>query len=104
MSVMFSIEMSCLCHFHVICQRRRTGRSCYQRPKRRAAVALYAIASRDRCRLTGEWLRNAYADFMDNSDYPFPSSTFSIARGADGPIRVRNREAPPFGEWRKLDE
>lgn len=26
-----------------------------------AAVALYAIASRDRCRLTGEWLRNAYA-------------------------------------------
>jgi hypothetical protein len=27
-----------------------------------AAVALYAIAWRDRCRLTGEWLRNAYAD------------------------------------------
>jgi hypothetical protein len=36
-----------------------------------AAVALYAIASRDRCRLTGEWLRNAYADFMDNSGYPW---------------------------------
>ena len=35
-----------------------------------AAVALYAIASRDRCRLTGEWLRNAYADFVDNSSYP----------------------------------
>jgi hypothetical protein len=35
-----------------------------------AAVALYAIASRDRCRLTGDWLRNAYADFMDNSGYP----------------------------------
>jgi hypothetical protein len=35
-----------------------------------AAVALYAIASRDRCRLTGEWLRNTYADFMDNSSYP----------------------------------
>jgi hypothetical protein len=35
-----------------------------------AAVALYAIASRDRCRLTGEWLRNAYADLMDNSGYP----------------------------------
>jgi hypothetical protein len=35
-----------------------------------AVVALYAIASRDRCWLTGEWLRNAYADFMDNSGYP----------------------------------
>jgi len=41
MSVMFSIEMSCLCHFSrksqtpVICRRRRTGRSRYQRPKRR---------------------------------------------------------------------
>ena len=22
----------------------------------------------------------------------------------DTPIRVRNREAPPFGEWRKLDD
>jgi hypothetical protein len=41
---------------------------------------------------------------MDNSGYPFPSSTFSTTRGADGPIRVRNREAPPFGEWRKLDQ
>jgi hypothetical protein len=35
-----------------------------------AAVALYAIAPRDRCRLTGEWLRNIYADFMDKSGYP----------------------------------
>ena len=43
-----------------------------------AAVALYAIASRDRCRLTGEWLRNAYADFMDNSGYPRSSTGASL--------------------------
>jgi hypothetical protein len=38
--------------------------------KAAAAVALYAIASRDRCRLTAERLHNAYADFIDNSGFP----------------------------------
>ncbi len=43
-----------------------------------AAVAHYAIASRDRCRLTGEWLRNAYADFVDNSSYPTQPVLFTL--------------------------
>jgi hypothetical protein len=32
-----------------------------------AAVALYAIASRDRCRLTGEWMRCGSNEFEQKS-------------------------------------
>ena len=77
MSVMFSIEMSCLCHFFPENLKLMSSVGADERDapaisvrNAAAAVALYAIASRDRCRLTGEWLRNAYADFMDNSGYP----------------------------------
>ncbi|MDT5172191.1 MAG: hypothetical protein QOD02_5569 [Mycobacterium sp.] len=77
MSVMFSIEMSCLCHFFPNISNSCPSVGAAERDApaisvryAAAAVALYAIASRDRCRLTGEWLRNAYADFMDTSGYP----------------------------------
>jgi hypothetical protein len=81
MSVMFSIEMSCLCHFFPENLKLMSSVGADERDapaisvrNAAAAVALYAIASRDRCRLTGEWLRNAYADFMDNSGYPCVAS------------------------------
>jgi hypothetical protein len=74
---MFSNEMSCRCHFfpkisnscHLSVGADERDAPAISVRNAAAAVALYAIASRDRCRLTGEWLRNAYADFMDNSSY-----------------------------------
>jgi len=60
--------------------------------KAAAAVALYAIASRDRCRLTAERLHNAYADFIDNSGYPRSSGASLISvlvrRRVEGVFRL----------------
>lgn len=55
-----------------------------------AAVALYAIASRDRCRLTGEWLRNTYAD-TGNPPYSIRSVFESVVIGSEWPPGALDR-------------